>query len=60
MDISSVKISVFFLTKITSMKDILFKIKVSLNPIALELISLKNQNMLVNLKMVNPIVKASM
>lgn len=60
MDISSVKILVFFLTKITSMKDILFKIKVSLNPIAMELISLKNQNMLVNLKMVNPMVKASM
>lgn len=60
MDISSVKISVFFLTKITSMKDILFKIKVSLNPIAMELISLKNQNMLANLKMVNLMVKASM
>lgn len=60
MDISSVKISVFFLTKITSMKDILFKIKVSLNPIAMELISLKNQNMLANLKMVNPMAKASM
>ena len=60
MDISSVKILVFFLTKITSMKDILFKIKVSLNQIAMELISLKNQNMLANLKMVNLMVKASM
>lgn len=60
MDILSVKILVFFLTKIISMKDIFFKIKVNSNPIIMELISLKNLNTLVNLKTANPMAKASM
>lgn len=60
MDILLVKILVFFLTKIISMKDIFSKIKVNSNPIIMELISLKNRNTLDNLKMVNPMAKASM
>lgn len=60
MGILSVKILVFFLIKIISMKDILSKIMVNLNRIIMELISLKNLNTLVNLKMANPMVKASM
>ena len=60
MDILLVKILAFFLTKIISIKDIFYKIRVNSNPIIMELISQKNLNILVSLKMANPVAKASM
>lgn len=60
MDILLVKILAFFLTKIISIKDIFYKIRVNSNPIIMELISQKNLNISVSLKMANPMAKESM